>query len=99
MKLTKKLRGGKEETVIVKWSDHYPACKACREVDLDKSATLALACPMGSVLAKEELQKRAVPAVKEKERKVREWARKAGTFHEVDHRVSRDLLQGITKYK
>lgn len=67
------------ETVI--WSDHYPSCKGCREVDLGKPASFVHACAHpGAALLNEELQKRQAPVVAKQRQEVKEWARKTGVF-------------------
>ena len=67
-------------SVTVRWIDHYPACDKCRNVNTAKSATFALACAEGSPLLMEHLVNLQRPAQKEKEREVKEWAKRAGVF-------------------
>lgn len=65
----------------VTWSDHYPACEKCRNVDLEVTATFVNACAYpGAALLNEELAKRQAPIVAQKRKEVREWAKKTGVF-------------------
>ena len=43
----------KPVVINLSWSDHRVTCAKCMTVDLDRSATLALACAEGSPLAME----------------------------------------------
>ena len=71
---------GKERIVQVSWSDHTGQCERCSRVNLAKSATYTEACPTGSQLLMERLIAEQRPAQQEKERQVREWAKKTGVF-------------------
>ena len=73
-------QNGKPFFKQISWSDHRHSCAKCQSVDLQRSATFALACAEGSPLLAEELVKMQMPAQQEKERVVREWAKKAGVF-------------------
>ena len=71
---------GKPVYKNVNWNEHIDGCKKCQEVDLDKSSSFVLACAEGSQLLSEFLINLQRPIQKEKEAKIREWARKAGVF-------------------
>jgi hypothetical protein len=64
----------------VLWGDHFPACVQCREVNLGASSSFVHACGEGAALLMEELAKRQAPIVAQKNKEVRDWARKAGVF-------------------
>ena len=80
MKFIEKYEHGRPVLREVFWSDHYPGCKHCREVDLAKPRTFSLACVLGSQLLNDELVKRQAPIVKQKRAEVLEWAKRAGVF-------------------
>ena len=71
---------GKYVYANIYWNDHAPQCEKCRSVDLDKSATFINACGEGAPLLAEECVKHQRPLQAEKDRQVREWAKKAGVF-------------------
>lgn len=81
----------------VTWSDHYPGCSKCREVDLDKPATFVNACGFPcSALLGEEMKKRAAPIAAKKAAEIKAWATEAG--FKTDPGVSKEKLRQITRY-
>lgn len=75
-----KLYGSDGEEKIVRWFDHAPACKQCREVNLDSLATFAYSCAQGGVLLMEEMKRRQAPVERQKAKEVEDWAKRAGVF-------------------
>lgn len=71
---------GKPFFTVVTWNDHRSQCAKCQEVILNQTASFALACAEGSPLLMEHLTKEQIPAQREKEKAVREWAKKTGVF-------------------
>lgn len=80
-----KLKNMYGEAVILTWSDHVPGCPSCRMVDIEKSATFANACVLGSQLLLEKLAQMQAPIESEKRKAVEKWAEDAGTF--IKHRA------------
>lgn len=74
-----KLKNG-NDIINVTWNSHSCNCDKCRRVDLDKSATFASACVLGSKLVMEELVARQRPAQTEKTKAIETWAKNAGVF-------------------
>lgn len=70
-----------KDWVAMSWKDHAPWCARCREeVDIKRPATYAHACVLGSQLINEWMRKEADVEAKLTAKKVREWAKRAGTF-------------------
>ena len=71
---------GKPYFKTITWSDHRACCAKCELVDLERTASFVLACAEGSPLLLEHTIRLQAPAQRERESKVREWAKKAGVF-------------------
>lgn len=67
----------------VSWADHYPACKKCREVDVDAPGTLGRSCAQGAILLREFYAKKFPMPVVERGPK----------------RASPEYIASITRYK
>ena len=80
MKVISAYEGGRPIFSEIIWGDHWPACEKCRNVNLEKPATLANCCAQGAALINEELIKRQIPVVAQKKAEVRRWAEAAGCF-------------------
>lgn len=98
MKFIRRDAKGKEEAVIVKWSDHENGCAQCRRVELGKSATFALACASpGAALLQEEIKRRQAPVVRKKRDEEIEWAKTHPEAFVVE-RADKDYVNSITRY-
>ena len=71
---------GKPFFETISWSDHRHGCEKCQSVDVERTATFVNACAEGSPLLMEYSASLQAPAQKEKEKTVREWAKRAGVF-------------------
>ena len=85
----------KDGGIEVVWSDHKYNCAKCSEVEIGNAATFVKSCAIGAQLIMEELKKQQAPIQREKDKKIEEQAKQAGTF--IKSRVKD--ARAITRYK